>query len=249
MARRALFAPGRRAARRRSTDALSGWLVVPEVFLLALVSALWPALIAVALVALASPRPMIILGYFLAGGLLTTTVLGLVISFSLEAADFFTKSGASTPPAIDLAAGLLLLVVAAVASRRSREPNVSEKSVSKEPPWTERMLARESGRIAFLVGIVINLVPGVFAVVGYSHIAKLDLSHVATLLLVLGFNLIMFALIELPLIGYLVAPAWTEDRVVRLNSWLRSHGRQAIVVVAAGVGIYLVIRGGVGLLG
>ena len=43
-----------------------------ELALLAIASAFWPVLIAVDLIALRTPRPATVLGWFLAGGLLTT---------------------------------------------------------------------------------------------------------------------------------------------------------------------------------
>jgi hypothetical protein len=216
-----------------------------EVFLLAVVSAFWPALIAVVLVALTSPRPVTLLAFFLAGGLLTTTALGLAIAFSLGDTSLFTGSRPPAPPAVDITVGILALVVALVASRRAPAGDeLSEQEPGDEKrPWTERMLGRGSGRIAFLVGIVINLVPGLFAVVGYSNIAQLDYGTATTIVLVASFNVIMFALIEVPLGGYVVAPRWTTDAVARLNAWLKRNGRRLIVAAAAAVGVYLVVRG------
>jgi Sap, sulfolipid-1-addressing protein len=212
-----------------------------EIFVLAVLASFWPALIAVALVALASPRPIPMLGFFLAGGLLTTTAIGLAIAFSLSGSSAFTGSRPPAPPAVNITAGILALIVAVVASRREGTQPVPKTLDTK--PWTERMLAGGTGRIAFLVGIVINLVPGLAAVVGYTNIARLDYGTAATIALVVAFNVIMFALIEVPLLGYALAPGPTTARVTSLNSWLKSHGRRAIVVTAAAVGIYLIARG------
>ncbi|PWU23260.1 MAG: hypothetical protein C5B48_08910 [Candidatus Rokuibacteriota bacterium] len=215
-----------------------------EVFLLAVVSAFWPALVAVALVALASPRPKILLASFLAGGLLTTTAIGLAIALSLEGSSIFTGSHPPAPPAVNIVAGVLLLVVAHVAAHRNdKTSEQQEPAKAVKEPWTKRMLDRGTGRIAFLVGIVINLVPGVFAVVGYTDIARLDYSTTETVLLVLGFNVIMFALIEVPLVGYAVAPRRTTAGVTRLNAWLKGNARRLIVLTAVAAGIFLIARG------
>jgi hypothetical protein len=220
--------------------------VVFEVFALAVMSAFWPTLIAIVLFALATPRPVRLLTAFLAGGLLTTTALGLAIVFSLEGSNLFSGSEPAAPPAIDLVVGLLLLVVAAVVWRGRRAGKDPEPS-DRHQPWTERMLGRESGTLAFLVGVVINLVPGLFAVVGYKDIAQLDLGPAVSVGLVLAFNLIMFTLVELPLIGYFAAPSWTEEQVHNLNEWLRDHGRELVALVAVIGGVYLAVRGIVGL--
>jgi hypothetical protein len=52
--------------------------------LLAIASAFWPVLLVVDLVALRTQRPVPLLAWFLAGGLLTTISEGLVIVFALE---------------------------------------------------------------------------------------------------------------------------------------------------------------------
>ena len=65
--------------------------------------------------------------------------------------------------------------------------------------------------------------------------------HVVALLL--GFYVIMFALIEVPLVGYLVAPAWTEQATRRFNSWLRVNASRLAVGALAIAGVFLVISG------
>ena len=64
-----------------------------ELALLAIASAFWPILVVVDLVALRTPRPVPLLAWFLAGGLLTTISEGLVIVFALEG----TTLGSSRP--------------------------------------------------------------------------------------------------------------------------------------------------------
>ena len=61
--------------------------------------------------------------------------------------------------------------------------------------------------LAFVAGIVFNIIPGVVPVIALKDIAELDYSFAETLGLLLGFYLIMFAFIEIPLAGYVVAPA------------------------------------------
>ena len=59
-----------------------------ELTLLAIASAFWPVLVVVDLVALRAPRPIPLLAWFLAGGLLTTISEGLAIVFLLESTRF-----------------------------------------------------------------------------------------------------------------------------------------------------------------
>ena len=63
------------------------------------------------------------------------------------------------------------------------------------------------------------------------------------MLAILGFNLIMFALIELPLLGFVVAPERTRSLTERLNQWMADHRRTLITLVAAAAGAHLLVSG------
>ena len=63
------------------------------------------------------------------------------------------------------------------------------------------------------------------------------------------FNVIMFALVEVPLVGYLVAPQRTSDAVHAFDAWLRAHARAVGLGIAVAVGVYLVVKGLVEALG
>ncbi|EUA85215.1 hypothetical protein I551_8343 [Mycobacterium ulcerans str. Harvey] len=55
--------------------------------------------------------------------------------------------------------------------------------------------------------------------------------------------LVMLAIIEIPLIGYLVHPGRTEATMLWLRNWLRAHRRQIIAVAVGLAGIALVTNG------
>jgi hypothetical protein len=61
--------------------------------------------------------------------------------------------------------------------------------------------------------------------------------------LVVGFNLIMYALAAIPLTGLLIAPEKTTDLVKRANGWLSGHGREIAIGLCAILGVFLVVRG------
>jgi hypothetical protein len=60
------------------------------------------------------------------------------------------------------------------------------------------------------------------------------------------FNVVAFALVEIPLLCYLVAPDRTRSMLAALYTWLRAQGRRGVSVLLAVVGFMLV---GVGLAG
>jgi hypothetical protein len=53
----------------------------------------------------------------------------------------------------------------------------------------------------------------------------------------------MFTFVELPLVGFLVAPETTRVRVNAFQAWLRRNGRRVGAYVALAFGTYLVVRG------
>ena len=219
--------------------------MLAELFLLALGSAAWPALIAVVLVAARSPDPRKLLGFFYAGAILTTVTLGLAIVALLRRTGVLDHySRASVGPGIDLVLGVVaLLLGVAVSQRGARAP--AEKSARKTS-WWEPLLAR-GALLAFVVGIVLNIVPGVLPFVALKDIADGGYSVAATVALVVGFYLVMFVLVEVPLVLYVFAPARADAAVVGLNAWLDRNGRRTAVCALLGVGVYLIVRGILGL--
>ena len=62
-------------------------------------------------------------------------------------------------------------------------------------------------------------------------------------LLIVGFNVIMFAVIEIPLIAYVLMPDRAAGTVARVNAWIHSHVRGLTEGVAGVLGVYLVVKG------
>jgi thiol:disulfide interchange protein len=136
-----------------------------------------------------------------------------------------------------------LLLGTAVSRRGRREP---AKTPAKKASWWEPMLARGAA-LAFVVGIVLNIIPGVLPFVALKDIADGGYTVAATVALVVGFYLVMFVLVEVPLALYVLAPARADAAVVGLNAWLDRNGRRAAAFALVGVGIYLIARGIIGL--
>jgi len=97
--------------------------------------------------------------------------------------------------------------------------------------------------LAFVVGIVLNVIPGVLPFVALKDIAELDYTPVAAAALVVGFYVVMFLPAEVPLGSYMVAPRRTAAAVDRFNRWLKRNASLIVVYVLAAAAIYLGIRG------
>jgi hypothetical protein len=63
----------------------------------------------------------------------------------------------------------------------------------------------------------------------------------------LAFNVVAFALVEIPLAAYLVAPEKTRASMTALNDWIRSRRRREVAALLAGVGCVLIVIGATGL--
>lgn len=223
---------------------------------LALVAMLNPTLLAAVTLMLLLPSPKrLMLGYLL-GAYTTSIASGLVIVFALHESGAVSTSKNTIGPVEDLLFGGLALLIAFVLGtdrdrglreRRERRKNAKGNGEEKES-MPLRLLGRGSPRIAFVVGLLLSF-PGVAYLVALGRIDNLDAGTVPTALLVVTFCVIQQTLLELPLIGYALAPDWTQDAVERFRAWLARNGRQAGIFVAAAIGIALVARGLVTLLG
>jgi hypothetical protein len=218
---------------------------VADIIPLALAAAVYPPLLAGIIVLLARDKPVAMLAAFMAGGMLVTFVLGLLIVFVLG--DWLsTKSQNSASPVVDIVVGVLSLVVAAVLYRRIRERERGVVRASKKqkegPSRTQQMLNEGTPWAAFAAGLILNL-PGIWYLDALKDIAQTNPSVTTVIVEILVFIVIMFVLAELPLIGYMVAPEATQVRVAAFQAWMSRNGRTVGMWAAALIGAYLTIKG------
>jgi hypothetical protein len=222
-----------------------------QVLVLSLEAALYPTLLAAVIILLAQPRPRRMLAAYLGGGMITSIAAGCLIVFALGGAVHSSSSALSWGADLSVG-GLLLLVAVALATRadvrwrerrraRKGQP-VRKKADDDREPWSERILARGSVPLVLLAGVVIN-VPGAAYLIGLKDIAAAQLAVGHSVLLILQFNVIMFLLAEIPLVGLVVAPERTSELVQRFNTWLSDHSRQIAVVVCLLIALFLISKG------
>jgi hypothetical protein len=219
-------------------------------FVYALTAALNPTLLAATTVMLLLDHPKRLLLGYLAGALLTSITLGLVIVFALDGKASTAQHQLS--PALDLALGGILLLIAfmirpgrtpseagRLAERRRRREQAKKE---KGPPRWQQTLSKGSARTTFVVGALLTL-PGASYLIGLRKIADSDPSTVAAIAAVLLFNAIMLALLELPLIGYVFAPEWTPQAVERFKNWFSRNARRLAFRGALVIAVLLIVRG------
>jgi hypothetical protein len=223
-----------------------------QVILLSLTASLNPTLVAATTVMLLLDKPSrLMLGYLL-GAYMTSITLGLVIVFSLSNSSATNTTENTLSPAVDIGLGAIALAVAFVLysgrHERLRERRRARKAAKpdKGPPRWQRELSKGSARTTFIVGALLTL-PGASYLAGLHEIHKLKYSTSATVLLVIGFNLVMLWLLEVPLACFSVAPEWTPRAIDRAKAWVSRHAHVFAVRGSAAVGALLVIKGIVGL--
>lgn len=223
-----------------------------HIVLLALAAAVFPTLIACVAIMISRPEPRRLLVAFYAGGVIVSIGAGIVVLDAFKRGDSVIGNASSSPnPGTSIVTGLLALALGwlmasgrgrALLSRwRSRHPRRRE-SKQKGPSWAERRLDHANVAAAFAIGAAINL-PGPFYVLALGEIATGDYSRPAELGLILLFNAIMFALLEVPLAGYLLRPERTAEQVAKLAIWLNRNGLRVMGALVALVGVSLVVQG------
>ena len=192
------------------------------------------------------------LGY-LAGAYLTSITLGLIIVFSFSNSSTTNTTQNTLSPAVDIGLGAIALAASFVLAT-GRHEGLKERRAARKaakpdkgPPRWQRELSKGSARTTFVVGALLTL-PGASYLAGLDHIDKLNYSTTATVLIVIGFNVVMLWLLEVPLASFLIAPDWTPHAIQRARAWVGRHSHVFAVRGLAAVGALLVIKGIVGLI-
>ncbi|MBV9941483.1 MAG: GAP family protein [Solirubrobacterales bacterium] len=223
-----------------------------DVILLSLTASLNPTLVAVTTVMLLLEHPARLMGGYLLGAYITSITLGLLIVFSLSNSSATHTTENTLSPGVDIGLGAICLAVAFVIytgrveqTRQRRATRKAAKGPSKPPRW-QRAVDKGSARITFVVGALLTL-PGASYLAGLVEIHKLHYATPVTVLLVIGFNLVMMWLLEVPFLGFIVAPERTPRAIARAKLWVSRHAHVLAVRGFVAVGSLLVPKGVIGL--
>jgi Sap, sulfolipid-1-addressing protein len=224
-----------------------------SIVVLAFTAALNPTLLAATTVMLALDNPKRLLMGYLAGAYMTSITIGLVVVLAVGGSSSTTSSAKHTiNPIWDVVLGALILVCVFVIGtgrdtrRQARKARKAEASKDKAPPKWKQALSGGTARTTFVIGAILTL-PGASYLAGLDKISKQGLSTTEEVLTVVGFNLIMLLLLELPLLGYALSPEKTAIRVKAFNEWLSRNGGRVALIGATVIAVVLVARGVIGL--
>jgi hypothetical protein len=226
---------------------------VGKVLIFALLAAWNPLLLAIVPVMLVSAHPKRLMVGYLLGGYAVSITIGLVFVFAEAGPSAASTTEQSINPVLNVTLGavvlLLALALALGLDQRVRRGDGEKKDKKdKGPPRWKRALDKGSLSLAFLVGAVFTL-PGGRYIVALQGIDQLQLAAGWTIAAVVVVNVILLALVELPLLSYAVAEDWTPTAVDRTRAWFSRHGRRIVVIAAAFIGGVLFVRGLLAVLG
>lgn len=108
--------------------------------------------------------------------------------------------------------------------------------------WLSRLLGGQSLWVAGVAGLGIAL-PSVDYLAALAVIAAGSTAASTRLCALVVFNVVAFALVEIPLLAYLVAPQRTLAAMTGLHQWIRTRRRREVAVLLAVVGVVLVTAG------
>ena len=162
----------------------------------------------------------------------------------IHTSDFSFGSKHQSRAALPLVIGVVGILIGLAVLRHARhaQPNPSRPAAASAPGRLAGWLDR-SAPVVFLVGVVVNVVPGAFPILGLKDIANLHYGAAGTFVMVLAFYLIMFVFLEVPLVWFFIDPERAADSTRRFNRWLGDNkimlGAYCLVIVGA----YLIVRG------
>jgi hypothetical protein len=233
------------------------------VLVLALMASTDPLRLGVAVAMISRPRPMLNLLVFWLGGMTTGVLaaLGLLVLLrdSGQMIAQTVSSAAASPAArhIQFAVGVLALIIAlamataVVTRQRGRVPvQVSKQSgcpvqqglptaFSLLPARAKEALERRFLWVAFVAGLGSATNPVEF-LVAVAVILASGAAMSTQLAAGVAFTLVVLAVVEIPLVGYLARPAKTEAFMLQLHNAVRNHRLRIMTGIIALSGTLMV---------
>lgn len=209
---------------------------------MALAVSIEPFRVGMTVLMLNRPRPALQLLAFLSGGFVMGTTVGLVVLFvfrrSLLGSTYFTV------PKVQILIGLLALSIAVFVAIDVRG-RLGARPARLAAPG-RRLLSGDSLSVAGIAGLGIAL-PSVDYLAALAVILASGAAALTQVAVLLMFNVVAFALIEIPLLAYLLAPRATARSVDALHNWIRSRRRRDVALLLAALGAGFVAVGMAGL--
>jgi Sap, sulfolipid-1-addressing protein len=216
-----------------------------EVVLLALSTAVNPTLLAATTVMMMLPRAERLMVAYWAGAMLVSISLGVVIVFALHNSGVVNTTKNTVSPAADFVLAAIAIVCGAVLARPAdhvgRGKNRKSDREDRPSRW-QQAIGKGTARVTFVIGVVLSL-PGFGYLASLDALHKLHYGAVVTAVVLVGINLVQFVLIEVPIVGFKVAPEKTTAAVAQAKNWARGHARRYAARGLLILGLLLAVKG------
>ncbi|TCK24878.1 GAP family protein [Pseudonocardia endophytica] len=223
----------------------------PEALALGLLSAVRATPLAIVYALLASDRPRRLLSGYVAAGLVVSLAAGLVIvtTFDGTARDPEARSGRYAIDAALGVAALLYAVLYATGRIGNRTPDSPPVPLEERLPWgIGRRLRHPTVPLAALAGAATNL-PGLFYVAALVAVLETQPTPANGVFQVVVYNVLRFAVPLAGLVLVVLGPDRTRAVIDGVQDWARRRRRVLLIGVSVVVGVYLTVKGVLGLLG
>jgi hypothetical protein len=217
--------------------------MIVTVLLMAFAVSFEPFRIGMTVLMLSRPKPALQLLAFLLGGFAMGTTVGLVVLFIFRR--ILLGSTYFTLPRVQILIGLLFLTVAAIVAADAPRRLGLRPAIFVTP--AERLMRGESLSVAGIAGLSIAL-PSVDYLAALAVILASGAAALTQVAALLMFNVVAFALVEIPLLAYILVPNKTATSMATLHNWIRSRSRPEVAILLAAVGAVFLAIGAVGLL-
>jgi len=213
---------------------------------LAALAAIFPPALLVAAVYLGSARPHKMASFFLAGAILSTVIVAIVLLVVLRSGGLSLP--ANRPPRYGLRVGLGAVALAASGYLvwRYRAHGQPDPDKPKKEGRLARMTSQPRPLTALAVGGLLFL-PSVGFIAAVQVIATAKASVATTAGALALIIIIDLAFAWVPGAIYLVAPDRTTRALKAMNAWLALRGQALLIAALGAIGVILLIDGALGL--
>jgi MFS family permease len=218
----------------------------------ALIAACYPPAMLIAALYLGSERPGRMTVFYVVGGTVMVTVVGIAALIAIRAGGLsqLGHHHHQTRYGLRLGLGALAIIAALLLWRHQRKPpdpaKPADRAKPRKPGIIQRLSARPTPLTAFAVGAVmfgpsLTFIAAV-QVVATAHIAIGETIGAMVMIVVLT---VAFA--WLPLVAYVVAPRRSIRLLQAFDAWLKRHGKTVLTLAIGVIGVLLLIQGILGL--
>ena len=210
---------------------------------LAVLAALSPTALLIAAIYLGSARPRLTGLFYLAGALIMTVIMAVVVLLVLRSVGLNHPSEHAPRYGLRLGLGVIAFIAGLVVAARRPKPPDPDKPMQG---IMSKLVANPAPAMAFVVGVLV-FTPGVIFIAAMQVIATAQASIEAIVTAALLVVIINVMLVWLPIVLYLLAPDVTARRLTAFNAWLRGHGHLLLTVGLLAAGGILIVNGALGL--